>query len=69
MNELTIDLAPPQVVYADTNWGDGASHTFFVMMPDPTTGELRMWKRTDPPGDLSPMARETWVDKGMDITQ
>ena len=69
MNELAIDLAPPQVVYADTNWGDGASHTFFVMMPDPTTGELRMWKRTDPPGDLSPMARETWVDKGMDITQ
>lgn len=69
LNELAIDLAPPQVVWADTNWGDGQSHTFFVMMPDPTSGELRMWKRTDPPGDLSPMKREDWIDKPMHITK
>jgi hypothetical protein len=69
LDELAIDLAPPQVVYADTNWGDGKTHTYFVMMPDPTTGELRMWKRQDPPGKLTPMKREDWIDKNMHITK
>jgi hypothetical protein len=69
LNELAIDLAPPQVVWADTNWGDGKSHIFFVMMPDPTSGELRMWKKVEPPGDLTPMKREDWIDKPMHITK
>lgn len=69
LNELATDLAPPQVVYADTNWGDGGAHSYFVMMPDPTTGELRMWQRTDPPGDVKPMARKDWIDKRMHVTK
>ncbi|WP_424984486.1 hypothetical protein [Microbulbifer sp. S227A] len=67
LSELANDLGSPQVMVADTNWGDERTHTFFVAMPDPTTGELRLWKRTEPGGDLRPEDRK-WVDTLWDRT-
>ena len=43
----------PEVVIADTNWGDGGSHTLFVIAPDPRTGELQLWKKDVVTGRLS----------------
>jgi hypothetical protein len=43
----------PEVVIADTNWGDGGSHTFFVIAPDPRTGELQLWQKDEVTGRLS----------------
>ncbi len=68
LSELANDLGSPQVMVADTNWGDEEDHTFFVAMPDPTTGELRLWKRTDPGGDLKPLDRK-WIDTEWDKTE
>ncbi|MEM9145731.1 MAG: hypothetical protein AAGC57_05990 [Pseudomonadota bacterium] len=59
--KLAEDLTHPQFVIADTNWGTGENHTYFVIAPDPVTGEAKMWKRTDPPGRLSEMD-EKWLD-------
>ncbi|MEP3330535.1 hypothetical protein [Sedimentitalea sp.] len=67
LGELANDLGSPQVMVADTNWGDERSHTFFVAMPDPTTGELRLWKKKEPGGKLTPEDRK-WVDTLWDKT-
>lgn len=69
LDELAIEIGMKQVVWADTNWGNGSNHIYFVMMGDPTTGELCMWQRTDPPGKLDKLDRKDWVDKGMHITK
>lgn len=50
---LINDLNLPKVTIADTNWGTSASHDYFTFAPDPLTGELAMWKRTDPPGTMT----------------
>ncbi|MEY8831380.1 hypothetical protein AB9K34_23665 [Sedimentitalea sp. XS_ASV28] len=68
LSELANNLGSPQVMVADTNWGDERTHTFFVAMPDPTTGELRLWKRTEPGGDLAPLDRK-WIDTEWDRTE
>ena len=65
---LLTDLAPPQVTIADSNWGDGGDHTYFVMMVDPLDGKMKMWQRTDPPGDLA-LLDKTWVDNQWHITR
>ena len=67
LSELANDLGSPQVMVADTNWGDELTHTFFVAMPDPTTGELRLWKKREPGGELTPEDRK-WVDTLWDKT-
>lgn len=51
--QLLKDMGGPEFVFADTNWGDATTHIFFVIAPDPTTGEPMLWKRNDPPGTLS----------------
>ncbi len=59
---LIKDLAVEEFTIADTNWGDQGNHVFFVVAPDPTTGEPIMWKKTVPPGNLVPAGRD-WIDR------
>jgi hypothetical protein len=59
--ELIEACAPPEFVIADSNWGSGADHTFFVIAPDPATGEPLLWTKTIPPGTLRKAGRD-WVD-------
>ncbi len=61
-NALMKDMGAPEFVIANSNWGGPLNHTFFVVAPDPTTGEPLLWERTEPPGTLQPAGRE-WVDK------
>lgn len=58
---LAAALQPPEVVIADTNWGDPASQIYFVMSPDPSTGDLVMWKKDKFSGKLTP-AGKNWED-------
>ena len=50
--KLVEEMSEPQIVLADTNWGSAESHTFFVIAPDPVSGEPMMWQKTDPPGKM-----------------
>jgi len=50
--KMVQEMSEPQIVLADTNWGDAESHTFFVVAPDPISGEPMMWEKTDPPGSM-----------------
>jgi hypothetical protein len=50
--KLVQEFSDPQIVLADTNWGDAETHTFFVVAPDPISGEPMMWEKTDPPGSM-----------------
>lgn len=59
---LLIELGAPEFVIADTNWGESRSHTYFVIAPDPVSGEPQLWQKTEPPGSMAPAERE-WVDK------
>jgi hypothetical protein len=67
-NQMLKTLGLPQVRIADTNWGDASSHTFFVVAPDPRSGELRLWKQTDPGGDMTPMG-DDWLYTSWDKTE
>ncbi|MCX7559755.1 hypothetical protein OS190_09265 [Sulfitobacter sp. F26204] len=55
------DEGAPEFVIADSNWGSSTSHTFFVVAPDPISGEMAMFEKTIPPGSLRPSDRD-WTD-------
>jgi hypothetical protein len=46
------DLGLPEVVIADTNWGDPKVHEMFVVTIDPKTGVPQICKRLEPTGEL-----------------
>ena len=60
MNELFRGRGAPEFVVADSNWGSGADHTFFVFAPDPSTGLPALWMKTIPNGDLRKADRK-WI--------
>jgi len=52
-NRLVNAFPLPEVVIADTNWGGAGSHTYFVIIPDPRTGDLQLWTKDAVTGELS----------------
>ncbi len=59
--ELIKNFDPPEVVVADTNWGGDDSHVYFVIAPDPASGELKMWRKDKFSGEMSP-AGDNWIN-------
>ncbi|QYK40172.1 MAG: hypothetical protein KF887_12040 [Paracoccaceae bacterium] len=60
-SRLVAELGPPMVVVADSNWGGAESQDYFVAAPDPMTGDLIMWTRTEPGGKMVPLG-QNWED-------
>ena len=58
---LVDKFDPPEVVVADTNWGGSDGQIYFVIAPDPSTGELRMWEKNTKNNKLTP-ADDIWAD-------
>ncbi|MCF6304615.1 MAG: hypothetical protein L3J33_04525 [Rhodobacteraceae bacterium] len=67
-NTVINTLGPPEFVIADTNWGSGAGHTYFVIIADPITGEPKMFERSEPDGKLKASGDE-WVDTNWRVTK
>jgi hypothetical protein len=65
---LTQQMRPPEVVVADTNWGDAESQVQFVLIPDATSGELVLFKKDTFTGKLT-LAGENWTDAKWDTTR
>ncbi|MFN4170631.1 MAG: hypothetical protein ACK4GW_02635 [Pseudorhodobacter sp.] len=65
---LTQKMRPPEVVVADTNWGDAESQVQFVIIPDATSGELVLFKKNTFTGKLTP-AGDNWTDAKWDTTR
>lgn len=58
---LIKELAPPEVVLADSNWGGPEGQVYFVAAPDPSTGELKIWEKTMPAGTMTPLGKN-WAE-------
>jgi hypothetical protein len=58
----------PQVVIADTNWGDATKQLYFVIAPDPRTGELAMFEKDIFTGKLTPKG-PNWTNAQFDTVR
>ena len=67
-NNIIDNLEPPQFVIADTNWGDKDGHTYFVVIPDPITGEAKMFKKTEPSGTLEALG-DDWINTEWQVAE
>ncbi len=53
MSALMVEeLGCPEIVIADSNWGNSETHTFFVVAPDPVSGQPLLWQKTEPRGKM-----------------
>ena len=41
--------------------GDSEDHTFFVVAPDPVSGQPVLWQKTEPPGSMR-ILDPKWID-------
>ena len=62
-NVMLPQMGCPQVMVADTNWGDPTDHTFMVIAPAADTGKLTMWKKSAVKGSFEPVDEATWLNK------
>lgn len=66
-NQMIDDLGLPEIVIADTNWGNPNEHQNFVIAPDPATGLMQFYVRTEPTGklyvdaDATAMLADQWL--------
>jgi len=67
-NNVIDNLEPPQFVIADTNWGNKDGHTFFVVIPDPITGEPKMFKKQEPSGKLTAL-EDKWINTAWQVAE
>ncbi|MEX0971041.1 MAG: hypothetical protein WD046_11420 [Paracoccaceae bacterium] len=67
-NNIIDNLEPPQFVIADTNWGDKDGHTYFVVIPDPITGEAKMFKKQEPSGKLTAL-EDKWINTAWQVAE
>mgnify|MGYP001255429688 FL=1 len=65
--QLMREFKPPEVVIADTNWGGSENQIYFVVAPDPSTGDLTMWEKTMPDGTMKPLGKN-WADSMWGVT-
>ena len=66
--DLVPELGAPEFVVADSNWGDETEHRYFVIAPDPLTGEPRMWQKSVTDGSLWPM-EDKWLAANWTVDQ
>ncbi|MEX0280212.1 MAG: hypothetical protein AB3N13_03350, partial [Arenibacterium sp.] len=59
--ELMQTRDTPEMVMADTNWGDANYQVFFVVRTDPRTGELKQYKKYMPDGTYDELGKN-WKD-------
>ncbi len=65
---MASSFAMPEVVIADSNWGTSKDQTYFVVAPDPRTGDLIMWKKDVISGDMTPLG-QNWTDGAWDTVK
>jgi hypothetical protein len=58
---LVNSMDMPEIVVADSNWGGPEGQILFVVAPDPSTGDLKMWKKDKFSGKLTPLGKN-WED-------
>ena len=61
-------LGAPEIVLADTNWGSKGNHIYFVVIPNPVTGALKMFTKQEPSGDLTALDDE-WLETNWEATK
>ncbi|MEX0282579.1 MAG: hypothetical protein AB3N13_15460 [Arenibacterium sp.] len=59
--DLMLTRDTPEMIMADTNWGDANHQVYFVVRTDPRTGELKQYKKYMPDGTYAELGKN-WKD-------